>query len=384
MYALDDVRVLDFGQYVAGPFGPMILADLGADVIKVEPVRGDGMRLVGKPYFGSQRGKRDIALDLKDPRGHELALALVATADVVHHNMTRGTATRLRLDYEACRAVREDVIYCNCYAYGPEGPLSHLGGLDPLFQASSGLEYDAGATHAGNMPLYYRFGMCDTGNAMLSVVGVLLALAHRDRTGEGQELWTSLLDAGTLFASDALIVDGAPIERPRLDPGLHGLSAGYRLYETADGWIQVAAIGAEPMAALRECTHAADDDGLEDAFRTRTSQQWRSTLDEAGVPNEIPYDPDAGFGALSDPVNVALGVATELEHPTMGTVRQHGTLVELSETPGRVQGPPPLVGQHTQEILTELGLGVADQEELREAGVVTWPGDDYEERYGEW
>ena len=384
MHALDDVRLLDFGQYVAGPFGPMILADLGAEVIKVEPVTGDGMRLVGKPFFGCQRGKRDIALNVKDPRGRELALELVATADVVHHNMTRGTAARLGLDYGACRAVRPDVIYCNCYAYGPEGPLARLGGLDPLFQASSGLEYDAGATHAGNPPLYYRFGMCDTGNAMLSVVGVLLALRHRDHTGEGQELWTSLLDAGAVFASDAFLIDGAPVDRPGLDPGLHGLGPGYRLYETADGWLQVAALTDEARAALRSCVGVETDAALEPAFRTRASAAWRDALDAVGVGSEIPYDPDAGFGVLRDPINLELGLAAELSHPTMGTVRQHGTLVNFSETPGRVNGPPPLVGQHTRELLDELGVSPSEQEGLREEGVVAWPGEDYADRYGQW
>src|SRR5581483_1200698 len=158
--ALDGVRVLDFGQYLAGPFGPMILADLGADVIKVEPVAGDGMRMAPTPFFGCQRGKRDIALNIKDPEGLDLALDLVRNADIVHHNMTKGTAARLGLDYEACRAVNPEVVYCNTYAYGLEGPLSHFGGLDPLYQASAGLEHEAGAVQHGHDPIYYRYGMC--------------------------------------------------------------------------------------------------------------------------------------------------------------------------------------------------------------------------------
>ncbi|HUD16610.1 MAG TPA: CoA transferase, partial [Acidimicrobiales bacterium] len=210
-FALGDVRVIDFGQYLAGPFGPMILSDLGADVIKVEPVKGDAMRFSAKPFIGCQRGKRSLALDLKQPKGLEAARRLVAGADVVHHNMTRGVATRLGIDYPACRALRNDIIYCNTYAYGPDDPLGRFGGLDPLYQASSGLEYEAGAVPSGNDPLYLRFGMCDTANAMLSVVGVLLALVHRARTGEGQELWTSLHDGGIVFTSDAWTgPDGAP------------------------------------------------------------------------------------------------------------------------------------------------------------------------------
>ena len=230
---LDGLTLIDFGQYLAGPFGPMILADLGMDVIKVEPVTGDGMRMAGKPFFGCQRGKRDIALNVKMPEGHELAMELVRRADAVHHNMTKGTATKLGIDYEACRAVKPDIVYCNTYAYGFEGPLSHFGGLDPLYQAAAGLEYEAGATQHGNDPLYYRFGMCDAANAMLSVVGVLAALLHRARTGAGQELWTSLLDGGAVFASDAMVKpDGTPVPRPRLDQQTTGVDPAYRLYET--------------------------------------------------------------------------------------------------------------------------------------------------------
>src|SRR4029077_19632915 len=151
------------------------------------------------------RGKRDIALNIKAPEGHDIALQLVATADIVHHNMTKGTATRLQLDDAACRAVKPDVIYCNTYAYGLEGPLSHFGGLDPLYQASAGLEYEVGAVHHGLEPLYYRFGMCDAANAMLSAVGLLAALVRRDRTGEAQELWTALLDGGRWHRADGFV-----------------------------------------------------------------------------------------------------------------------------------------------------------------------------------
>src|SRR2546425_904969 len=118
---LDGLRLIDFGQYLAGPFGPMILADLGMDVIKVEPATGDGMRMAGKPFFGCQRGKRDIALNVKAPEGRELALELVRRADAVHHNMTKGTATKLGIDYEACKTVKPDIVYSNRYAYGFAG-----------------------------------------------------------------------------------------------------------------------------------------------------------------------------------------------------------------------------------------------------------------------
>src|SRR5207237_4247019 len=146
-----------------------------------------------------------------------------------HHNMTAGVAKKLGIGYDDCKRVNPDVVYCNTYAYGFEGPLAHFGGLDPLYQAAAGLEYEAGAVQHGNEPLYYRFGMTDTANAMLSVVGCLAALYHQRRTGEGQALLTSLLDGGAVFASDALLVDGEPVERLRLDQAQHGLDACYRL-----------------------------------------------------------------------------------------------------------------------------------------------------------
>jgi len=385
MPALSGLRLIDFGQYLAGPFGPMILADLGMDVIKVEPVAGDGMRMAGTPFFGCQRGKRDLGLNIKDPAGLELALRLVATADAVHHNMTKGTASRLGLDYEACRAVKPDIVYCNTYAYGLHGPLSEFGGLDPLYQASAGLEYEAGAVPHGHDPLYYRFGMVDTSNAMLSVVGVLAALFHRARTGEGQELWTSLLDGGAVFSSDVMLrADGTPTVRPKLDADQHGFDPAYRLYETDDGWIQVAAIGDGQWAALCAAAGVADPDNradaetaLETAFRTKTAVMWSHTLDDADVPNEVALDVDGGQSALYDADAERLGLVTEYEHATLGRLRQFGETVHFSETPGQIVGPPPRVGEHSREILEELGVSPTEIDDLKRAGIVTWPDADY-------
>ena len=244
MGPLSGVVVLDLGQYLAGPFATMLLGDLGAEVIKVEPVRGDGMRMAGMPFLGCQRGKLDIAVDIKAPEGLEVVMRLAELADVVHHNMTKGTAARLGVDYEALRARHPELVHCNTYAYGAEGPLSHFGGLDPLYQAACGLEYEAGPVAEGNPPLYLRFGMTDTANAMVSAVGVLAALYHQRRTGEGQDLWTSLLNGAAVFSSDVFLVEGEPGPvRPGLDRNQTGVSPCYRLFETQQGWIQVAAFG---------------------------------------------------------------------------------------------------------------------------------------------
>ncbi len=384
--ALGKYRLIDFGQYLAGPFGPMILGDLGMDVVKVEPVTGDGMRMAATPFFGCQRGKRDLALDLKKPEGHELALRLVATADVVHHNMTKGTASRLAIDYASCKAVRDDIVYCNTYAYGLEGPLSHFGGLDPLYQASSGIEHELGAVRHGHEPLYYRYGMCDAANALLSIVGVLEALVHRERTGEGQELWTSLMDGGALFASDTLLLaDGTAAMRPKVDALQRGFDPGYRLYETSDGWVCVAAISDADFTVFCGALGVSGDGrsraevepDLEAAFATKTAVMWSHMLDDAGVANEVALDVQNGMVGLYDADLERLGMIAEYEHPTMGRMRQFGELVHFSETPGLIQGPPPRIGEHSREILEDLGVNGAEQERLRAEGVVYWPDDDY-------
>jgi crotonobetainyl-CoA:carnitine CoA-transferase CaiB-like acyl-CoA transferase len=397
MHALEGVVVVDFGQYLAGPFGPMILGDLGADVIKVEPVTGDGMRMVNQPFFGCSRGKRDIALNIKSERGREIALQLVARADIVHHNMTAGVAKRLGIAYEDCKRVNDDVVYCNTWAYGLEGPLAHFGGLDPLFQAAAGLEYEAGPVRAGNKPLYIRFGMTDTANAMLSVVGCLAALYHQRRSGEGQELWTSLLDGAAMLASDALLVDGDAVPRPQLDAGQCGIDACYRLYRTNDDWIQIAAVTQPQFEAL--CRTLGLADLVEDVrfadraarhehrqqlealfapvFATRTAIVWSRALDDAGVPNEVPRDTHSGDTVFFDADNDRLGLVAEYEHPIVGHMRQFGSLIDFSETPGRIAGPPPLVGQHTKEILAWLGYDESQMQRLRDDGVVYWPDDDY-------
>ena len=402
-FALGGIRVIDFGQYLAGPFGPMILSDLGADVIKIEPVKGDSMRFSAKPFIGCQRGKRSLALDLKHPLGLEAATRLVAGADVVHHNMTRGVATRLGIDYAACRGVRPEIIYCNTYAYGLEDPLGRFGGLDPLYQASSGIEYEAGAVHAGNDPLYLRFGMCDTANAMLSVVGVLLALVHRARTGEGQELWTSLHDGGIVFTSDAWTgPDGAVWDRPHLDAGLHGTDALYRLYRAAEeGWICVAAVTDDQwrgLCAALDLDELADDERfsspatrrqgrqvleqrLQEAFMTKPAARWSAILDDAGVPNEVPVDTDDGRTFLRDEVNASLGLVADYEHPILGRLRQFGQLIQMSDTPGRIAGPPPLVGQHTRLLLRDVGYRDGDIDALIADGVAYEPDDTYGERF---
>jgi crotonobetainyl-CoA:carnitine CoA-transferase CaiB-like acyl-CoA transferase len=395
---LDGVRVVDFGQYLAGPFGPMLLGDLGADVIKVEPTRGDGMRRVVGPFLGCQRGKRDIAVDLKQPEGLRIALELVATADMVHHNMTLGTADRLGIGYQHCKAVRPDVLYCNTFMYGPVGPLARLGGLDPLGQAACGLEWEQGPVAAGNPPQWYRYGQGDVASAMPSVLALLLALFHRNRTGEGQSMWTSILHGSMLYTADSwLAADGTPSPRPELDREQLGLGPLYRLYETRDGWLQLAAVREEHWPALcgvlrrpdlaadpRFATAAARAEHraeltavLTGAFLADHALNWRRALDTAGVPAEVSVETWDGETVLFDDDLVRLGLVAEYEHPLLGRVRQFGNLITFSDTPGKPGWPAPMLGQHTREILAELGYDETAIEGFRARGIVSWPDDSY-------
>jgi crotonobetainyl-CoA:carnitine CoA-transferase CaiB-like acyl-CoA transferase len=396
---LEGLRVLDFGQYLAGPFGPMLLADLGADVIKIEPTRGDGMRhaVIGS-FMGCQRGKRDIALDLKAPEGLALALELVATADIVHHNMTLGTADRLGVGYEHCRAVRPDILYCNTFMYGATGPLAHMGGLDPLGQAASGLEWEQGPVAEGNPPLWYRYGHGDVASAIPSVTALLIALFHRNRTGEGQFMWSSIFHGSMLYTADSWLgPDGAAPARPSLDREQLGLDALYRLYETQDGWLQLAALRADHWPALcrvlclpdavvdeRFATPAAREahrveltELIAGVLRSDIATTWRRSLMAAGVPAEVSVDTWEGETVLFDEELVRLGLVTTYDHPILGRVRQFGNLITFSDTPGKQERAAPMVGQHTREILGELGCDAARIDDLAARGIVGWPGEDY-------
>jgi crotonobetainyl-CoA:carnitine CoA-transferase CaiB-like acyl-CoA transferase len=237
---------------------------------------------------------------------------------------------------------------------------------------------------------------------MLSVVAVLGALYHRDRTGEGQEVWTSLFDGGAIFSSDAHLVNGVPAPRAHLDKGLSGLSGTYRLYRTQDDdWICIAAVSDEEFTALCNALgvpELADDNRfasndkrlehrrqletiLEPRFRNKTARFWTRTLDDAGVPNEVPVDTQGGELPLFDADNVELGLVARYEHPLLGDVRQFGELIGFSETPAVVNGPAPLVGQDTRTILHELGKHDDEIDALIADNVCYEPDDHYAERF---
>jgi len=387
---LSGITVLDFGLALAGPYGPMLLADLGADVIRVDNVNAP-RATDNQVWAACQRGKRSIALDLKSPAGREIVSELLARADVIHHNMRPGVAERLGIGFEQVRVVNPNIVYCHVTGFGATGPLAAAPGSDQMCQALSGLDHEQGATAAGGHPTWNRLGFTDHGAAVLSVLGVLGALVHNDRTGDAALVETSITNAAALFTSQVALGEG--ITRfPGLDRDQTGLGPLYRLYRTIDGWLCVAAVRPDHWRAL---VVALDLDRLLDDARfidvaarhvhagelasqfearlaTKPAREWLAVLDAAGVPAEIVSDTfiDEWF---DDPRLRAHQLVASYDHAVWGRTEQLGLLWNFSATPGRLDRPPVLHGQHSREILAELGRSNAQIEGLLEGRVTSVP-----------
>jgi crotonobetainyl-CoA:carnitine CoA-transferase CaiB-like acyl-CoA transferase len=391
--ALAGVTVLDLGMAVAGPFGTQMLTDLGADVIKVNSLT-DHYWAANHIAYSCGRGKRSIALDLKRPEGMAVLHRLVARADVVHHNMRYDAAERLGIDDASLRSVRPDLVYCHVRGFERGGWREHLPGNDQMGAAVTGLEWEDGGCADGGRPLWSLTSMGDTGAGLLSAIGVVQALHERRRTGRGQFVDTSIVAACLVNASYAFVVgegaDGADGARPRLDRDQLGLGPLYRLYRAGDdGWLCLAVVtdshwdalcralgtdgpGSDPRfssAAGRRDHADALAELLERLFAKRPAGEWFEALDGAGVPCEI-SSPTFALDVFDDAELRANGWTVSYPHPTVGRVDQFGTLVDLSDTPGRIAGPPLVVGERSREILGELGYEPAEIDGLVASGVV--------------
>jgi crotonobetainyl-CoA:carnitine CoA-transferase CaiB-like acyl-CoA transferase len=387
-HPLEGVSVLDLGNFLAGPFGPMLLGDLGATVYKLESPQGDQMRHVTKPFNGCQRGKLDVAADLKTPEGRQIAHRLIERVDIVHHNMRPGVAERLGVDYETARSLNPQVIYCHTGMWGIDGSRATWPGFDQLGQSSCGLEEELGGE--GNPPVWYRFGMCDQACACQSAVAVLLALYWRQKTGRGQFVDTSIVSGGLYYSSDQWNGPDGPFERPRVDAKQTGFGPLYRLYEAADGWIALACLGRRHWDALGQAFAGLGTDSrfttaegrrqdapaladvLERLIRPLSAKAAFTLLDGCGVPVEI-ADPTAPTAWFDAPDLVAAGLVADYPHPDYGRFRQFGHLMQFSETPGHIGGPPPRLGEHSREVLADLGYPKSEIDELRAKGITTWP-----------
>jgi crotonobetainyl-CoA:carnitine CoA-transferase CaiB-like acyl-CoA transferase len=361
-WPLEGLKVLDFGAYLAGPIAPMLMADLGADVIKIEHPVGDFMRFVERTFAGCQRGKRDIALDIKHPDARPVLEALVAEADVVHHNLRLPAARKLGIDYDTLRAIKPDLIYCHVSSYGPLGPRADWPGFDQLFQAASGWEYEGAGE--GNPPMWHRFGMMDHQGGLASLIATLLAVYHRERTGQGQFVAASLLGASVLTISETMqLADGSLAPYDRLDHEQLGVSAGRRIVAVADGWVAVDATGAGQIEALGEVL------GPPGTPVTRTVADVLAGLAARSVPaTRVGLDRMDAF--FDDPATWDAGLAAAYPHATLGRVEQVGSLWTLGDMEARLDRASPEVGQHSEEILAELGYSASAIATLVASGAV--------------
>jgi len=389
---LDGFRVLDFTRFLAGPYCTMVLADLGADVIKLEqPGSGDDSRLYG-PFINGEsysfaqvnRGKRSVCMDLKDPRGAALVKALAVRADLVIESFRPGVARRLGLGYQALRDCgRPDLLYCSISGYGQTGPYKDRPGFDIMAQGVSGLMRMTG--HPDGRPAKAGIAVNDLAAGMTAVQAVLAAQLVRQRTGQGQYIDISLVDAvlaWTIWEAAAWFGAGT-VATPT--GTRHRLSAPYQAYRTKDGYVTIgagserlwrrtaAALGApglleDPRFGTPAARIAHVDEleaEIERVTATRTTREWIDALDAAGIPAGpvLRYDE-----ALADPQVEAREMIREMEHPLMGRIRTLGQPAKYSvSVPGAYHRPPPWLGQHTAQVLTELGL--ADEAELADLAV---------------
>jgi crotonobetainyl-CoA:carnitine CoA-transferase CaiB-like acyl-CoA transferase len=369
---LQGLKVLDLGSYVAGPLAPMILADLGADVIKVEAIEGDPMRRAEWPFMACQRGKRSIAINLKDPASAPLLERLVQWADVVHHNQRPPAARKLGIDSDRLLAMNPAVIYAHVSAYGPDGPRRDWPGYDQLFQAASGWE-NLGAG-VGNPPMWHRFGMMDHLAALWSVISVLLALRAREADGLGRHSDSSLLGA-SLFTMDApLRHDGTLVPTAEIDELQWGESPLRRLYACADGWIAVSApAGAAVGPGLDRLLTVAGTENLAE-LEVRLSQApcaaGLALMEAAGLA-AVTVRCEGRDTFLDDPEHLASRLSTQLPHPLYGRLDMPGAMMDFDgfAAPCSTLPPPPL-GGHSRAILDELGFSTEDVERWIAQGLV--------------
>ncbi|RBM18390.1 formyl-CoA transferase [Prauserella sp. PE36] len=375
------MRVADFTRVVAGPYATMLLGDLGADVVKVErPGTGDDCRGWGPPFKDGEstyflavnRNKRSVELDLKSEEGRRLARELVASSDVVVESFRPGTMRRLGLDYETVRELRPDVVYCSISGFGTDGPYRERAGYDVMVAAHGGLMSITGTP--GGEPVRTGVALVDVTTGLFAAQGILAALLHRQRTGEGQHVEVSLLSAqlaALINAASAYLVAGH-VTGPQGSG--HDSIVPYQAFRARDGYVVVGAANDRLFRLLAEtigCPELAGDPRfrtnadrvahrdelvalLQDRLSTEDATYWEDVLWRAGVAVARVRTLDEVF---DDQEVAASGQVVTVDHPRLGAVPLVGPAVRLSRTPAAVTLPPPLLGEHTTEVLAELKLG---------------------------
>lgn len=361
---LHGLKVLDLGAYLAGPFACMLLADLGAEVIKVEAPKGDAMRRLEGVFSGTQRGKLGVALKLGDRQTKPAVEALVRWADVVHHNMRLPAARKLKVDYDSLKALNPKLIYCHVSAYGPFGPRADWPGFDQLMQAACGWEAEQGGE--GQAPMWLRFGVGDFFAGLSSLYALLLGLYERNRSGAGQMVSSSLLGATLLSMSEAVVLeDGSLTPVAHMDANQTGLSDNHRLYRCSDAWLVVVAL--HPDEAQR---FGALTGGKPHAyFAGRTRQTALDELTARQIPAQLVLEAQMN-AFLDSPEHAAAGLHAHYSHAVYGDLQQIGAFWDFGNLPLSLRRPPPALGQHTRQVLESLGFSGGELERLASAGLV--------------
>lgn len=395
MGPLSGLKVIDLTHVMAGPTCTLMLADMGAEVIKIEKIpAGDDTRYMVPPKIGDvaasflmmNRNKKGIALDLKTPGGAKVLRRLIESADVLVENFGPGVMDRLGFGYADLSEAHPALIYCSLSGFGRTGPYKHRRGFDLVAQAMSGIMSFTGERPDGP-PVKCGAPLSDITAGILAATGILAAYTHRLKTGEGQWVETSLFEAALVQTYWQAAIALATGVAPTAMGSAHPLNAPYQAFEASDKWIVVGganqknwlrtldvlgaaelardprfATGADRMANLKELEAL-----LTERFKQKSAEHWLTALEEAGVPCGPVNDM---LQALADPQTIAREMVVEVEHATLGKVSTMGLPIKFSRTPGKVRSGAPLFGQHTEEVLGAYGFGAEEIAALREQGAV--------------
>ena len=389
------IRVLDLSRALAGPYCTMMLGDMGADVMKVEsPDGGDDSRTWAPPYIGQEsayflscnRNKKSITLNLRSEAAKKILTDLIKVSDVVVENFRPGVMKKMGFPYETLKAINPSVIFCSISGFGSKGPDAAKPGFDLIAQGMSGFMSFTGEVGGG--PIKVGVALADINSGMFAAYGILTALYHRQRTGEGQVVETSLFEtmvAELTFQAGRFFATGVA---PKPEGNRHPLIAPYESFHCQDGYINIAAgndnlyaqtcqaIGLPELVkdprflnnGIRVKNREALTTLMEGKTKTLKVKDLQKKLDQAGVPNGPIWSLDQ---TLTSEQAYALEMVKEVEHPTCGKIKVTGIPVKLSQTPGAVELPPPTLGQHTEEILTKLlGYSKSEVEKLKKEKVI--------------
>jgi len=392
--ALEGIRIVDFSRALAGPYCTMLLADMGAEVIKVEvPGRGDDSRGWGPPFIEGEaayflsinRNKKSITLNLKDDRAKEIARKIIQKADVLLESNRPGAMKRLGLDYENIKKINPSIIYAAISGFGQTGPYSNRPGFDQVIQGYGGIMGLTGETDGP--PMKVGIAVTDIATGMFAAIGIITALYHRERTGTGQFIDASMLDGQVswlTYQGGRYLASG---NVPQRIGSAHPLIVPYQDFKASDGFINIAAGNDNLWKKFCEVVglgEIADDpkfatnakrvenrkevvDIISTVIETKTMQQWLDLLNDAGVPCGPIYTVDQIF---SDPQVLARDMLVDVDHPVCGKIKVTGSPVKFSETPAGVDFAPPVLGQHNGDVLQELGYNTDEIEKLKNEKVI--------------